>query len=86
MIRTCTLLSTMTLMMVHGAMGGQDRVNGIQILNPQGKEVRFLDTSPYVPMMLAFDANDHLWTIGWERDAANNGREQKQDYFLARKF
>ena len=38
-----------------GYMGAQDRVSGIRILDPQGKEVRFLDTSPYVPMMLAFD-------------------------------
>ena len=136
MIRTCTLLSTMTLMMMHGAplrevaydavilpakmspigqrvpdlpgneqaglryfvptapgrsicncsarlplfsselqrstraaislsssdTRAQDRVNGIRILDPRGREVRFLDTSPYVPMMLAFDANDELWS------------------------
>jgi hypothetical protein len=68
-----------------GYLGAQGKAAGIRFMDPRGSEVRFVETSPYLPTMLAFDGNNDLWSLGWQRDSANNDEEQ-QDYFLARRF
>ena len=62
------------------------RASGIRVLNSQGKEARFIETSLYVPMNLCFDNNDNLWSLGWQRDSMTQDTEEQQDYMLVRKF
>ena len=61
-------------------------VSGIRFVDQGGKEIRFVETGQYVPGQLAFDKNDNLWSIGWERDKWNNGRESEEAYNLVRKY
>ena len=62
------------------------RAAGIRIMDPQGKETRFISTSLYVPTELCFDKDDNLWALGWQRDSLTRDAEEKQDYQLVRKF
>ena len=62
------------------------RAAGIRIMDPQGKEIRFISTSLYVPTNLSFDKDDNLWALGWQRDSLTQDTEEKQDYRLVRKF
>jgi hypothetical protein len=62
------------------------RVGGIRILDPQGKSLRFIETDGYIPQSLAFDKDDNLWTLGWQRDAVLRDYESKQEYNLIRKY
>jgi hypothetical protein len=60
--------------------------SGIRFVDQAGKEIRFVETGRYVPGQLAFDKNDNLWSIGWERDKWINGRESEEAYNLVRKY
>jgi hypothetical protein len=59
---------------------------GIRILDSKGAEIRFIETGLYVPGRLAYDKNDALWTLGWQRDPVRNGREEETDYALVHKY
>ena len=63
----------------------QGRASGVRILGPEGRELRFIDTSPYVPTNLCFDRNDQLWSIGRPSDAFG-GISDPVDYEVVRKF
>jgi hypothetical protein len=69
-----------------GYSNSNGRAAGIRIMNPQGKEIRFISTSLYVPTELCFDKDDNLWALGWLRDSLTRDAEEKQDYPLVRKF
>jgi hypothetical protein len=60
--------------------------SGIRFVDQAGKEIRFVETGRYIPSQLAFDKNDNLWSIGWERDKWINGRETQEPYNLVRKY
>jgi YD repeat-containing protein len=62
------------------------RAGGIRILNPQGQQTRFIETSLYVPTTLSFDRNGDLWTLGWQRDSLRVDYETKDEYSLVLKF
>jgi hypothetical protein len=68
-----------------GYLNANGKRSGIRIVDGQGKELRFIETSPFVPANLAFDRNGDLWSLGWERDTIT-GSEEKKDYPLVRKF
>src|SRR5581483_12405031 len=59
---------------------------GIVVLDPAGHETRFIDTGRYLPAHLAFAPDHSIWTLGWERDAVDPVRPDKQDYRIVRQF
>lgn len=63
----------------------QGKAGGIRILSSKGQETRFIETGLYVPSCLAFDRNDELWALGWQRDAVTRESEE-YDYTLVRRF
>jgi hypothetical protein len=78
--------STGNVAVSFGYSNSNGRAAGIRIMNPQGKEIRFISTSLYVPTNLCFDKDDNLWALGWLRDSLTRDAEEKQDYQLVRKF
>jgi hypothetical protein len=55
-------------------------------MDTSGKQSRFVPTGRYMPAHLTFDQNHFLWAFGWQRDAEDNGREDRRDYNLVRRF
>lgn len=69
------------------ALGVADiSAGGVAFLDRSGKQVRFIETGQYLPSHVCFDADNNLWTFGWQRDRAQNGREDPEDYPLFRKY
>ena len=61
------------------------RGSGIRILAPQGQEVRFIETSPYLATSMCFDRKGDLWSAGRQSDSSGE-MEDQQDYSVVRKF
>jgi hypothetical protein len=65
--------------------GLKGRGSGIRVLSSDGRELRFIDTHPYLPTSLCFDPRDNLWSLGWQRGAGGESEEQG-DYAIVRRF
>lgn len=59
---------------------------GIRFTDPRGVQLRFVQTSGFVPQSLTFDRNGDLWCTGWLRDPVMNDSESKEDYKGLRKY
>jgi hypothetical protein len=69
------------------AIGWSDLPNvGIDIRDSFGNLVRSLDTGRYVPAHLSFGEDHSLWAFGWQRDATDLRRRDKQDYLTIKKY
>lgn len=62
-----------------GYSNSAGRAAGLRFLDPQGRQTRFLETTPYLPNRLCFDRNDELWAIGREFERSDNS-------YLVRKY
>jgi hypothetical protein len=55
-------------------------------LDRSGKQTRAFTTDRYTPVHVCFGSDHSVWTLGWQRDAADNQREDREDYSLVRKY
>ena len=74
-----------TIAVTLAYIDAKGRGSGIRLLSPEGRELRFIDTFPYVPVSLAFDEEDDLWSLGWQR-GEDREYEDRSDYPIVRKF
>lgn len=59
---------------------------GIVLLDAAGKQTGLISTGRYMPSHLCFGPGAAIWTRGWQRDAIKTDREDRQDYFIIRRF
>jgi hypothetical protein len=59
---------------------------GVAILDSTGNQVKLIRTGRYAPVHLGFGRDGSIWTIGWQRDAADSGMDDTQDYKVIRRF
>lgn len=59
---------------------------GIALLDASGKQTSSFFTGLYQPSHLCFGPDGSIWTTGWQRDPALVESEDRQDYFLIRRF
>lgn len=55
------------------------------VVDPAGKQTRFVDTGKYRPVHVCFDQDHSLWTFGEQRDSSGD-REERGDYMMFRRY
>ncbi|MEZ5356224.1 MAG: hypothetical protein R2762_26615 [Bryobacteraceae bacterium] len=68
------------------SVGTPGRQSGIEILTASGQREGFIATQEYVANALCFDSGGNLWSLGFQRDRHRPDVEEKEDYFVVRKF
>ena len=59
---------------------------GIDIRHLDGSLIHSIDTGRYMPSHLAFGRDHSLWSFGWQRDADDLYKADKQDYSTVRHY
>ncbi len=59
---------------------------GIDFRDSAGTLTRTIQTGRYVATHLAFAEDYSLWSLGWQRDAADGTRADRRDYMTVRKY
>lgn len=65
---------------------GSIKAGGIDFLDSSAALTKTVQTGRYLAAHLAFAADHSLWTFGWQRDAADPERADRQDYLMVRKY
>jgi len=58
---------------------------GIEFRDNSGTPRKTIQTGRYFPTHISFAEDHSLWSLGWQRDAANSGDPDKQ-YMIVRKY
>ena len=58
----------------------------IVLLDASGKQIRFTSTGRYMPARICFDQEHTIWAFGSQRDLVKNDSEDREDYFMVRRF
>ena len=65
---------------------GSTKGGGIDFRDGSGTVTRTIQTGRYLPVHIAFAEDHSLWSFGWQRDAADAERSDRQDYLTVRKY
>ena len=65
---------------------GSITASGIDFLDSCGTLTKTVQTGRYIAAHLAFAEDHSLWSFGWQRDAADLERADRQDYLTVRKY
>ncbi len=78
---------TVILAMWYGGYGGIAPVKGggIVVLNPEGRQVQFIDTDRFMPNALCFAPDHSIWTLGTQF-GPHDGDIRGADYPLVRHY
>jgi hypothetical protein len=83
---------TVLLPIFYGGYGGNGHVKGggIVVLDPYGKEIRFVDTARFLPDAACFGPDHSIWVMGTQfaplRDGDSIDHVEPGDYNLVRKY
>jgi hypothetical protein len=68
------------------ALGTTGYLNGILMLDPRGRQTRFINTGRFVPCHVTIAQDHSVWTLGWQRDSDNPIMTDQRDYMVVRQY
>ncbi len=71
-----------TIAVAWGSIEG----SGIDFLDSSGALTKTIHTRRFVPAHIAFAEDHSLWSFGWQRDAVDPERADRQDYLTVLKY